>query len=212
MNLPVSAMRLISHRRATQRFTRFLGPAVVAACLVFATRLSAQAIPGSDRGIVLGGGWLQANALPLDRNAAHSATLTVALRRQTWTVEAGFLRVARELSTVQGGTISVGPLLHWGGALFVPSIGAFAGKAEASRDSTGYDFVDAQGITGHQPRYSSSTASSFGGGASLAIEYPVYGALSVRGLVSEWYFSGAPLEGDRARTLLGAGLSLRVGR
>ncbi len=185
---------------------------MLAACLTFATPVHAQAIPNFDRGIVVAGDWLQANALPLDRDAMHSGALTIALRRQTWSLEAGWLRVARELSTVQGATFSVGRLLHWSGALVIPSIGVFGGKGEASRDSTGYDFVDSQGITGHQPRYSYSSASAFGGSAGLAVEYPVYRALSARARVAQWFFSGAPLEGDRARTLVGAGLSLRVGR
>ena len=198
-------------RRATQR-RRFVISAPVLALLMVSAPLRAQMISRFDTGIVVGGDWLQANALPLDRDAFQSSAVTVSLRRQTWAVEAGWLRIARTLSTVQGGSLSVGPLLHWGGALFLPSVGVLGGKASASRDTTGYDWVGSQGITGHQPRYSYSSASTFGGGVGLTIEYPLYRGLAARGLVSQWYFSGAPLEGDRARTLLGAGLSLRVGR
>ena len=198
-------------RRATKR-RRCLISAPVLAVLTASAPLRAQMISRFDTGIVVGGDWLQANALPLDRDAFQSSAVTVSLRRQTWAVEAGWLRVARTLSTVQGGSLSAGPLLHWGGALFLPSVGVLGGKASASRDTTGYDWVGAQGITGHTPRYSYSSASTFGGGVGLTVEYPLYRALAARGTVSQWYFSGAPLEGDRARTLLGAGLSLRVGR
>lgn len=207
------AMNAFIHHsgRATQRF-RFLVPAALLGSLTVAAPVGAQVVPPFDRGIVLGGDWLQANALPLDRDAFQSSAVTVSLRRRTWAVEAGWLRIARTLSTVQGGSLSVGPLLHWGGALFLPSVGVLGGKASASRDTTGFDWVGAPGITGHTPRYSYSSASTFGGGVGLTVEYPLYRGLAARGLVSQWYFSGAPLEGDRARTLLGAGLSLRVGR
>jgi hypothetical protein len=198
-------------RRAMQRL-RLLSLVAVLCSLAMAAPIRAQLVPHFDSGIVVGGDWLQANALPLDRDALHSGALTVGLRRQTWAVEAGWLRIARTLSTVQGGSLSVGPLLHWRGALFLPSVGVAGGKASASRDTTGYDWIGAQGITGHQPRYSYSSAGTFGGGVGLTVEYPVHRGLAARGLISQWYFTGTPLEGDRARTLLGAGLSVRVGR
>jgi hypothetical protein len=44
----------------------------------------------------------------------------------------------------------------------------------------------------------------------LTLEVPLYRAIAVRASGSEWYFSGAPLEGDRARTLVGVGASIRV--
>jgi hypothetical protein len=68
------------------------------------------------------------------------------------------------------------------------------------------------GVVGHQPRYSYSSGGTVGGSASLTIEAPLYRALGVRAVASQWYFSGTPLEGDRQRFLIGAGLSLRVGR
>jgi hypothetical protein len=174
--------------------------------------LAAQTSRVFDTGIVLGGDWLQANALPLDCDAVHSGSVSLSLRRRRWGVEAGFLRVARTLSTVQGGTISAGPLLHWGPVLFFPTVGVLGGKAEASRDSTGYDFVGTGGVVGHQPRYTYSSAGTAGGNLALTVEAPLFRALGVRAVASQWYFSGAPLEGDRERFLAGAGLSLRVGR
>src|SRR5262245_27406565 len=59
-----------------------------------------------DNGIVLGSDWLQANALPLNRQAVHSGTIDASYRLGKWTVDAGWLRVARDFSTVQGGFLS----------------------------------------------------------------------------------------------------------
>ena len=180
--------------------------------LALATTLHAQQPPTFTRGIVVNGDWLQANALPLDRDALHSVDGSLSLRRSSWSVDLGWLRVARTLSTVQGGTVSFGWLLPWNRVLFVPTIGGLVGRAQRSVDSTGYDWIDpTTGAKGHTPRYSYSSASSVGGSVGLVVEVPVYRAVAFRGVVSQWYFSGSPLEGDRARTLLGAGLSLRVG-
>jgi len=180
--------------------------------LALATTLPAQQPATFTRGIVVNGDWLQANALPLDRDALHSVDGSLSLRRGAWSVDLGWLRVARALSTIQGGTVSFGWLLPWNRVLFVPTIGGLVGRAQRSVDSTGYDWVDpTTGAKGHTPRYSYSSASSVGGSVGLVVEVPVYRVVAFRGVVSQWYFSGSPLEGDRARTLLGAGLSLRVG-
>jgi hypothetical protein len=161
-------------------------------------------------GIVIGGEWLQATALPLDRNTLASVSFEASLRRSHWAVDAGWLRIARNLSTVQGAFVSFGVPLTWGRLLAVPSIGAFGGQAQRSVDSTGYDFVGPNGVIGHTPRYSFSKSGSAGGGVGLTLEVPVYRAVALRASGSEWYFSGATLEGDRARTLVGVGLSVRV--
>jgi len=171
--------------------------------------------------VVVGSDWLQANAMPLNRSAVHSGSIDVALRRQPWTVDVGWLRVARDLSTVQGGTVSIGRLFRWRQVLFIPAVGGFGGQGQESRDSTGYNWNNGTctsatcttgALTGHQARYSYSSAAAFGGGGSLTIEVPVYRMIGVRAVAQQWYFSGAPLDGDRARTLLGAGISLGVGR
>ena len=176
-----------------------------------ALRLDAQQTTTFEHGIVATGAWLQANALPLDRDAAQSGAATLSLRGKGWSVDGGFLRVARDLSNLQGGTLSVGRLLPWGRVLFIPAVGGFVGKGQRSVDSTGFDFVDpATGTIGHTPRYSYSSATSVGGGAGLTVEVPLYRMFAFRGVVWEWWFGGAPLEGDRARTVLGAGLSIRL--
>jgi hypothetical protein len=190
--------------------------ALVASLACFAVpavaQRATQASPAFNHGVVVGGEWLQANALPLDRNTLGSMSADASLRHSHWAVDAGFLRIARNLSTVQGGFLSFGVPLAWGRVLAIPSIGAFGGQAQRSVDSTGYDFVGANGIVGHVPRYSFSTSGSAGGGVGLTLEVPVYRVLALRASASEWYFSGATLEGDRSRSLIGVGLSIRVPR
>jgi hypothetical protein len=186
--------------------------AAVSAVATLASPLQAQRTTRFDSGIVIGGDWLQANELPLDRDALQSGQVTVSFRRQSWAVDAGWVRIARTLSTIQGGAVSAGPLLHWKSVLLLPTVGVLGGRAQASRDSTGYDFVGTGGVIGHQPRYSYSSAGTFGGGVALTVEAPLYRIIGIRAVASQWFFSGAPLEGDRQRFLVGAGLSLRVGR
>ena len=206
------ARALVVHRLsgAPGRVARALSFSVLVAG--FALPLRAQAAPTRrfETGIVIGGDWLQANALPLDRDAAESLDISLSLRRQIWAFDGGWLRIARTLSTVQGGYLSAGRILHLGPVLFIPAIGALAGQALESRDSTGFDFVDGAGVVGHTPRYSNSAAFTFGGSVGLTVEVPIYRALGFRAVGSEWLFSGAPLDGDRSRGVVGAGLSLRV--
>ena len=178
-----------------------------------ASRIDAQRTTPFEHGIVATGDWLQANALPLDRDATQSGAAALSLRGNGWSVDGGFLRVARDLSNLQGGTLSVGRLLPWGRVLFVPAVSGFVGEAQRSVDSTGFDFVDpVTGARGHTPRYSYSSGTSVGGGVGLTVEVPLYRIFAARVVASEWFFSGDPLEGDRARTVLGAGLSIRLPR
>ena len=196
--------------RYTLRWLRVSLLATLGLCV--ASRMRAQApLPDAVRsGIVVTSDWLQANALPLDRDALHSMSLMASYRRSAYSVDAGWLRIARELSTVQGGAVLVGRPLHWRTILFTPAVGLLGGRAQASADSTGVDWVAPDGTPGHTARYSYSSAATVGGGASLAITLPVYGPIGARLLAQQWFFSGSPLEDDRGRTLLGAGLSVRV--
>src|SRR5262245_26695200 len=59
-----------------------------------------------DHGVVLGSDWLQANALPLNRQSVHSGTIDASYRFGNWSLTAGYLRVARDFSNVQGGSFS----------------------------------------------------------------------------------------------------------
>ena len=179
---------------------------------LIAGQAAAQATRRPETGITLSGAWLQANALPLDRDAMQSGSVAVGLRRNGWAVEAGWLRIARTLSTVEGGSLAIQRPMHWRSVIILPSVSFLGGKAYASVDSTGYDWTGAGGATGHTPRYSYSEGSTFGGGVGVTVEIPLYRMLALRGVASQWAFSGASLENDRARTVLGAGLSVLVGR
>jgi hypothetical protein len=187
------------------------GPAVLMLTFMRAAPMPAQD-SRFDSGTVLGADWLQANALPMNRNALQSNAITVDFRETTWSVDVGWLRVARSLSTVQGGTVSIARLVQLGPVLVIPSVGAFGGAAQASEDTTGYNYLSTAGLPGHVARYSYSQSASAGGGAMLTIEVPIWRNLGFRAEGSEWVFSGAPLAGNRQRALLGAGLDLRVGR
>ena len=195
---------------STRRWSRV---ALFVALVAPASQLFAQRTTNFEHGVVAHGDWLQANALPLNRDAMQSAAADLSFRGRGWSVDAGWLRVARDLSTVQGGTLSIGRLLSWKGAVFIPAVSGFVGKGQRSVDSTGFDFVDpATGTIGHTPRYTYSSGTSVGGGVGLTLEIPLYRAFALRGVVTQWYFSGDPLEGDRSRTVLGAGLSIRLPR
>ena len=202
-------------RRRLREMTFGHRRSVAVLLLALATTVSASAVGAQvptrfDSGIVAGGEWLQANSLPLDRDVMPSAAFSIGLRRQSWMFDAGFLRIARTLSTVQGGTVSVGRVFRWKRVLFIPTANVLGGEALASRDSTGYDFVAPGGVTGRVPGYFYSDGVTFGGGAGLTVEVPAYRMVAFRVTASQWYFSGHPLDGDRARTVVGAGLSLRV--
>ena len=207
----ISAARSFSLLVAAATFTALVAdPARAQTVPVSPASPVSRAPLGLGGSLVVGGDWLQANALPLNRDAVQSMSVSGSYRLQHWAIDGGWMRIARDLSTVQGGFLMGGPLLRWHGVLLMPEVGGLVGKGERSVDSTGFDFVTPAGLSGHQARFSYSSATTFGGGVGLTIEYPVYRMLGIRAVASEWYFSGAPLEGDRARTLLGAGLSLRV--
>jgi len=194
-----------------RRCCRLALASAIAGLCVHTPRLQAQRTALFERGVVASGDWLQANSLPLDRDAFQSAAADVSFRGRGWTIDGGWLRVARSLSTVQGGSISFGRLLPWKRLLFIPAVGGFVGRGQRSVDSTGFDFVDpATGAIGHTPRYSRSSGASVGGAAGLTLEVPLYRFIAARGVAWQWWFSGDPLEGDRARTVLGAGLSVRL--
>lgn len=196
--------------RAPRRVSRALGFGAFVIGLTLP--LQAQTAPTTrfETGIVVGGDWLQANALPLDRKAMESLDFSVSLRRPPWAFDGGWLRIARNLSTVQGVYLSAGRMLHLGPVLFIPAIGVLGGQAQESRDSTGFDFIGTGGVIGHTPRYSYSSSATGGGSIGVTVEVPVYRALGFRAVASEWLFAGAPLAGDRSRGVVGAGLSLRV--
>jgi hypothetical protein len=162
-----------------------------------------------DHPIVIGADWLQATALPLNRAAAQSISGDISWRTTNWAFNGGWLRIARDLSTVQGVTLSAGRILRAGPVNFIPALSVLGGEAYVSFDSTGYDFTSG-GVTGHVPRYSYSNGFTFGGGAGLSIEVPIYQIVGFRLVGSEWVFSGNPVAEERTRGVVGAGLTIRV--
>jgi hypothetical protein len=162
-----------------------------------------------DHVIILGGDWLQANAMPLNRAAAQSVGGDISWRPGSWAINGGFIRIARDLSTVQGGTLSFGRVLRAGPVRFIPAVSLFGGEAYASVDTTGYNYASGT-TTGHVPRYDYSSGFAYGGGGGLTLEVPVFSVIGIRGGASEWFFGGTPLDGDRSRTVVSVGLTLRV--
>jgi hypothetical protein len=185
---------------------------LVLACIaVNATVARAQSRSGAASGSIRAE-WLQANALPFTRDAAPSASAAFEFRRPAWSIEVGWLRVARKLSTVQGGFIGITRPIHFGNAVLLPGVAVLGGVAEASRDSTGYDFIGGTPpVQGRQPRYTYSESGAAGGGATLAFEFPARSTVSLRASGAQWYFTGKPLTGDRNRTVAGVGLVVRFG-
>jgi len=191
--------------------TAALGCAALCGALTVPRATQAQAGPARsfDHVIILGGDWLQANAMPLNRDAAQSVGGDITWRPGDWSVSGGFMRIARDLSTVQGGTLSFGRVLHVGPLRFVPAVSLFGGEAYVSQDTTGYNYVS-NGTIGHVPRYDYSSGFAYGGGGGLTLEVPVFSVIGIRGGASEWYFLGQPLDGERSRTVVSVGLTLRV--
>src|SRR5215204_4869887 len=97
------------------------------------------ASPSFNSGFVASGEWQQATALPLDRETMHSNAFDVAWRRDGWSYGAGWLRIARDLSSIQGGTVTVGKLFQAGPITLIPAVAGLVGQSYVSVDSTGYD-------------------------------------------------------------------------
>lgn len=169
------------------------------------------ASPSYNSGFVASGEWQQATGLPLDRKTMHSNAAQLEWRRDGWSFGAGWIRIARDLSTVQGGTLSAGKLFQLGPVTFIPALNALVGQAYVSVDSTGYDFTNpATNTTGHVARFSYSDGVAVGGGAGLTLEYPVYRMIGLRASASQWFIGGDPVAINRSRTVVGVGLSLQV--
>ena len=150
------------------------------------------------------------NALPLNRNTLASVSFDASLRHSHWAVDAGWLRIARDLSTVQGGFVSFG-FPSGVGSPSRPSVDRRVRRSGAAFSRLhGFDFDRPQRCRRSHAALQLLESGSAGGGVGLTLEVPVYRVVGFRASGSEWYFSGATLEGDRARTLVGVGLSIRV--
>jgi hypothetical protein len=189
---------------------------LVLAAPVVAQQTPARPIPMAasasyNSGFVASGEWQQATEMSLDRNTLHSNAFDLAWRSNGWSLGAGWLRIARNLSTIQGGTVTAGKLFQAGPVTFIPALSALVGQSYVSVDSTGYDFVNpATNTVGHVARYSYSDGVAFGGAAGLTVEYPVYRMIGIRASASQWLFGGDPVADKRGRTVVGVGLSVQV--
>ena len=173
--------------------------------------IATAASPGYHSGFVASGEWQQATELPLDRETMQSNAFDLALRLNGWSFGAGWLRIARNLSTIQGGTLSAGKLFQLGPVTFIPALSALFGQSYVSVDSTGYDYtVPATNTIGHVARYSYSDGFAFGGSIGLTAEYPVYRMIGLRASAAQWLFAGDPVANKRGRTVVGVGLSVQV--
>jgi hypothetical protein len=210
--MPPSTFARAATRRSSRRSLTCITALTfccTASSLVAAQRPAAATQGFFDHTIIVGGDWLQVNSLPLNRDAAQSIGGDISWRTTNWAFNGGWLRIARDLSTVQGVTLSAGRILRAGPINFIPALSALGGEAYVSFDSTGYDFVSGT-TTGHEPRYSYSNGFTFGGGVGLTIEAPIYRILGLRVEGSEWVFSGHPVAEERTRSVVGVGLTLRV--
>lgn len=153
--------------------------------------------------------WLQAPAISIDRSTMPSAALSLERRTDGIAIELGYLRAVRSLSTAQGGFALFSRPIKWGSATAFAGGGMFFGGSSASADTTGYTYIT-DGKTGYQPRFSYSTAASFGAGVQLSIVYPLGTTTEIRASASEWGFSGHPVSGDNARFLAGIGIAFHL--
>jgi hypothetical protein len=151
------------------------------------------------------GDWLQANS-SLSRSTLPSNALSLALETDHVTYSVGFARIARNLSTIEGGTAGAEVGARSGQFHVSFGISALVGRAMASMDTTGYDYVNASGQPGHTPRYDYSTASAVGIGETFTLEYDIGDKVGVRLTGAQWSFSGAPLGREKTRATLGVGV------
>jgi hypothetical protein len=196
-------------RPQVPRIARVLRTAVLLGALVSPAGLMAQGTAAGGTSINLRADWLGATETSMTRSAMPSLDATIEFRRPGLSFEVGYLRAAKELSTVQGGYIAVSRPITTGKVTFLPGIGLFGGAAAASADTTGYKYT-VGGTTGHQPRYTYSNGGAFGGGVQLGIEYAATSTFGIRASLAEWIFSGSPIKNDTGRFLAGVGLTVRL--
>jgi len=153
--------------RVSERIVRAFECAAIVVALAAPLHAQVTPTPGPtstsrfETGIVVGGGLASGQRVAPNRDAMHSVDFSVSLRRQPWAFDGGWLRIARNLSTVQGVYVSAGRLLHLGPVLFIPAVGVLGGQAQESRDSTGFDFC---GIAGRDRTHAALQLLQFGDG------------------------------------------------
>jgi hypothetical protein len=155
--------------------------------------------------------WLQANAT-LTRSTLPSNAAAIAWEGRVLGFSLGFMRIARDLSTIEGGTAGVDVAYRIGRFRIALGATGLAGVAMASRDTAGYQYVGAGGAAGHMPKFDYSRSSANGGGGTLTIEYDFLDHLGLRVTGGTWTFSGNPLGNEGSRTTIGAGLTVPFGK
>jgi hypothetical protein len=151
--------------------------------------------------------WLQANEA-LSRSTLPSNALAIAYEGRIFGFTAGFLRIARNLSTIEGGTVGAEAAYRLGRFRMALGVTGMVGVAMASRDTTGFEYVSAGGATGHTAKWDYTRASASGGGATVSLEYAFPDYLGLRVTGGTWSFSGTPLGTERTRTTIGAGVTV----
>ncbi len=154
--------------------------------------------------------WLQGNSA-LTRSTLPSNALAIAYEGQYFGASAGFLRIARDLNSVEGGTLGVETGFRAGRFRLSLGANAMIGVAMASMDTTGYQYVSTGGTTGHTPRWDYSRTSANGFGGTVTMEYDFFKYLGLRVTGGSWSFTGAPLGNVKTRTTVGAGLTVPFG-
>lgn len=189
---------------------RLAAVALLGAVTMTAAPLHAQFSPTRD--LQLRGEWLQASkSLSRDALPSHGASVAIGDGRGNQLV-AGWLRAARDLSTVQGALLGYERRLDTGPIGILPGVAIMGGQAKASVDTSGYDFLGSGGAIGRVPRYTFTSGGAAGGAVTLAIEIPVVARAALRLGAQQWFLTGTPIKGDATRFLAGAGLTLCLGR
>jgi len=199
-------------RYATSPFgAGFIGiTAAAVMALALPPSANAQATGFVPRPLSVRADWLQAQE-PLTRNALPSSAVAIAWEGATVGYQLGFLRIARDLSTIEGGTAGVELASRINRFRIALGATGMVGVAMASRDTTGYDFVGAGGGVGHTPKFDYSKSGAKGVGATLSLEYEFFDHLGVRVTAGSWRFSGAPLGSATSRRTIGAGVTVPFG-
>lgn len=196
-------------RSWSRSFLTAFVPVVCTAAMALALppSASAQATGFVPRPWSVRADWLQAQE-PLTRNALPSNAVAIAWEGATVGYQLGFLRIARDLSTIEGGTAGAEVAYRFGRFRMALGVTGMVGVAMASRDTTGYDYVSAGGATGHTAKWDYTRTSASGGGATVSLEYDFLDYLGLRVTGGTWSFSGTPLGTERTRTTIGAGLTV----
>jgi len=213
-------MSVVVSWRTIERGRSAFEAALVASVLLMAAPAHAQSqraamAPSFGPLAAVSAEWLQIGAGSLDRDATPSLAIAVAHDRPNGLrLEAGYLRAARRLSTVNGATGSVSMPLTYGRLTVRPGIGALVGRAVTTVDEGGYAWQSGtpdSTETGYQSHRSYLRETTVGGAVNLGAEFQVIRALAITASVRQWVFTGDAIRQNRTPMLAGLGLSFHPG-